>query len=84
MATDKLTDKAIRAAKPKSKDYKLADGGGMYLLVTQSGAKYWRLKYRFTGFENLLDKIIRNLQIIKRNLTTTRISDVSQQTFFSN
>ena len=54
MATDKLTDKAIRAAKTKPKDYKLADGGGMYLLVRQSGAKYWRLKYRFAGKEKTL------------------------------
>ena len=54
MATDKLTDKALRAAQPKTKDYKLADGGGMYLLVTQSGAKYWRLKYRFAGKEKTL------------------------------
>lgn len=53
-ATDKLTDKAIRAAKTKPKDYKLADGGGMYLLVRQSGAKYWRLKYRFAGKEKTL------------------------------
>ena len=54
MATNKLTDKAIRAAKPRPKDYKLADGGGMYLLVTTSGAKYWRLKYRYAGKEEAL------------------------------
>ena len=36
-------------AKPRSNDYKMADGGGMYLLVKKSGYKYWRLDYRFRG-----------------------------------
>lgn len=29
----------VEKAKPKEKDYKLADGGGLYLLVTPSGGK---------------------------------------------
>lgn len=29
-----LTDTGIRNAKPRERDYKLADGGGLYLLVT--------------------------------------------------
>ena len=44
-----LTDTRIRNAKPKAKAYKLSDGGGMYLLVTPDGARYWRLDYRFAG-----------------------------------
>lgn len=42
-----LSDLQVSKAKPKAKDYKLADGGGMYLLVTVSGGKLWRLDYRF-------------------------------------
>ena len=42
-----LTDLKVRAAKPKALSYKLSDGGGMYLLVTPTGARYWRLDYRF-------------------------------------
>jgi hypothetical protein len=42
-----LTDSAIRNAKPKDKPYKLADGAGLYLLVTPKGGKWWRLDYRF-------------------------------------
>ena len=49
-----LTALAVKQAKPKEKDYKLADGGGMYLLVTKKGGKYWRLKYRFAGKEKVL------------------------------
>ena len=44
-----LTDTHIRNAKPKAQAYKLSDGGGMYLLVTPSGARYWRLDYRYAG-----------------------------------
>jgi integrase len=48
-----LTDAAVRAAKPREKAYKLADGQGMYLHITPSGAKYWRLKYRVDGKERV-------------------------------
>lgn len=49
-----LTDTAARNAKPKDKPYKLPDGGGLYLQVTASGSKLWRMKYRFLGKEKLL------------------------------
>ena len=50
----KLNDKAVQAAKPKEKPYKLADGDGLYLEVMPTGAKYWRLKYRHLGKEKRL------------------------------
>ncbi len=46
-----LTDSAIKAAKPKDRAYKKADGQGMYLEVMPTGSKLWRLKYRFHGKE---------------------------------
>ena len=49
-----LTDVAIRNAKPGAKAIKLADGGGMFLLITPAGGKLWRLKYRVDGREKLL------------------------------
>lgn len=49
-----LTDAAIRRAKAGEKDFKLSDSGGLYLLVTTSGSRLWRLKYRFGGKEKLL------------------------------
>jgi len=49
-----LSDIEIKKAKPKDKDYKIADGGGLYLLVTPSGGKLWRVKYRFDGKEKTL------------------------------
>jgi len=50
----KLTELAIKKAKPEAKDYKLGDGGGLYLLVKATGSKCWRLKYRIAGKEKLL------------------------------
>ena len=50
----KLTEVAIKKAKPEAKAYKMADGGGMYLLVQPTGSKWWRLKYRILGVEKLL------------------------------
>lgn len=49
-----LSDAAVRNAKPKSKPYKMSDGEGLFLLVTPSGGKYWRLKYFFGAKEKLL------------------------------
>ena len=50
----KLSDTAVKKAKPEAKPYKMADGGGMYLEVMPTGSKYWRLKYRFGGKEKRL------------------------------
>jgi len=50
----KLTDVAIRNAKPGPKSYRMFDAGGMYLEVTPAGGKLWRLKYRFGGKEKRL------------------------------
>lgn len=48
-----LTDTAIRQAKSSDKPRKLADAGGLYLLVTPAGGKLWRAKYRFGGTERV-------------------------------
>ncbi|WBO21578.1 tyrosine-type recombinase/integrase [Sphingomonas abietis] len=37
----------VASAKPRDADYKLSDGGGLYLLVRPNGAKLWRLNYRY-------------------------------------
>lgn len=49
-----LTAIQVKNAKPKVKQYKLADGKGMFLLVFPNGSKYWRLKYYFSGKEKIL------------------------------
>jgi len=46
-----LTELECRKAVLKDKPYRLFDGGGLYLEVHPTGAKYWRLKYRYAGKE---------------------------------
>jgi integrase len=48
----KLTDSAIRSAKPGLKPIRLFDGQGLYLEVMPKGQKHWRLKFRFNGKES--------------------------------
>jgi len=49
-----LSDTKIRTAKPQESEYKLFDGGGLYLMVAPSGGKHWYFKYRFGGKEKKL------------------------------
>ena len=49
-----LTATQINQAKPKAKDYKLSDGGGLYLLITKAGGKHWKLKYKLDTKEKKL------------------------------
>lgn len=49
-----LSEAKAHNAKPGSKPYKIADGEGLFLLVTPAGGKYWRMKYFFAGKEKLL------------------------------
>lgn len=50
----KLTDRACKTAKAESKQTKLFDGGGLYLLVRPNGSKLWQMKYRYLGTEKTL------------------------------
>ena len=50
----KLSEFAIRKAKPREKAYRLSDGAGLHLLVHPSGSKLWQMRYRHLGKENVL------------------------------
>jgi integrase len=49
-----LTATEVKEAKPQDKPRKLADGGGLHLLIQPNGRKYWRYKYRYARKEKLL------------------------------
>jgi hypothetical protein len=46
-----LTELEIKNAKPREKPYSLSDGDGLLLLVKESGAKSWVLRYHTDGKE---------------------------------
>jgi integrase len=48
-----LSDTKVRAIKRTEKPQKFFDGGGLFLFVSPTGGKLWRLKYRFGGTEKL-------------------------------
>lgn len=45
----KLTDTFLRGIKATGKAQKHPDGGGLYLYVSPTGGKLWRMDYRFEG-----------------------------------
>ena len=42
-----LNDEIIRQLQPSTRAQKCSDGKGLYLLVTTTGSRLWRFKYRF-------------------------------------
>ena len=49
-----MSEDTVRSAMSKDKQFVLFDGGGLRLLVTPSGGKLWRFKYRFNNQEKCL------------------------------
>jgi integrase len=83
-----LTIKEIENAKPLPKKYKMADGGGLCLLVAPSGAKLWVWRYRFNGAEKnmhfgeyprVILKDARELHFAARKLLGTGINPVADR-----
>jgi integrase len=54
MTSKRLTQAAIDSLLRGPKPYKVADGGGLHLLVNPNGSKLWRLAYRFGGKQKTL------------------------------
>jgi hypothetical protein len=44
-----LAHYALLNAQPRERNYRLFDGHRLYLQVSPSGGKWWRVKYRFRG-----------------------------------
>lgn len=49
-----LTDKALRALKPRDSLYRVADSAGLCVEVAPTGSKLWRYRYRFAGRAKML------------------------------
>jgi integrase len=54
MPINKLTDVQVRRAKPRERSFRLTDGGGLHLYITETGSKLWRMRYEYAGKEKLL------------------------------
>jgi hypothetical protein len=49
-----LSETKIRFAKPRERPYKLFDERGLFLLVSPTGGRLWRLRYRMDKREKLI------------------------------
>jgi integrase len=49
-----LTDLNLRNLTTRDRPYKVADGNGLFVLVSPTGLRAWRWKYRFAGREKVL------------------------------
>ncbi len=49
-----LTNAAVKAARPKSRAYKIFDCGSLFLYVAPTGLRSFRLPFRLSGREQLL------------------------------
>nr|WP_314075062.1 integrase arm-type DNA-binding domain-containing protein [uncultured Roseococcus sp.] len=49
-----LTDRGIKALTAQAKPFKVVDDKGLHVLVSTTGAKLWRYRYKFGGKEKLL------------------------------
>ena len=49
-----LTDSEIEGFEPRERSYKRSDGHALYIFVTPTGSKLWRMSYRFEGKQKTL------------------------------
>ena len=52
-AIHRLTEHAVRQSVAPKSPRKLSDSAGLHLLILPSGAKYWRMAYRFASKQKL-------------------------------
>ncbi|MDX8378296.1 MAG: integrase arm-type DNA-binding domain-containing protein [Mariprofundales bacterium] len=83
-----LTDIQIKKAKPTNKLYKLADGGGLCIVIYPTGKKSWRYRYRIAGKEKTLSlglypevglKVARKLHFAARQKVSQGIDPSAQR-----
>ena len=67
MSKKPLTKIAVQSAKPGVKAYKISDEKGMFLLVTPSGGKLWRHKYRYQKKEKLMALVSTQKSALKQH-----------------
>ena len=49
-----LTDTFLRNVKPADRPKKYGDSGGLFIYVSVTGSRLWRMAYRFDGKSKLL------------------------------
>ena len=74
-STKPLTNTEVKQTRPRSKEYNLADGGGLYLRVKPNGTKSWLFNY-FKPFTKKRSNIILGLY---PNLSLCKARDLNKE-----
>jgi len=58
-----LSNLKCQEATPRAKPYRIADRGGLALLITPVGGKLWRWRYRFQGVPVIFQEVVHSILI---------------------
>lgn len=75
----KLTAKKVENALPRKKEYKLHDGGGLFLRIRPSGAKSWLFSFSLPNDPRLIRMTLGSLKNISLKEARAKIPELQDQ-----
>ncbi|OGT63089.1 MAG: hypothetical protein A3E85_03855 [Gammaproteobacteria bacterium RIFCSPHIGHO2_12_FULL_45_12] len=75
----KLTAKKVENALPRKKEYKLHDGGGLFLRIRPSGAKSWLFSFSLPNDSKLIRMTLGSLKDISLKEARARLPELHDQ-----
>src|SRR5690349_7520333 len=75
----KLSAKKIENALPREKEYKLHDGGGLFLRIRPSGAKSWLFSFSLPNDRNLIRMTLGSVKNISLKEARAKLPELQAQ-----
>jgi integrase len=75
----KLTAKKVETAPPREKEYKLHDGGGLFLRIRPSGAKSWLFSFSLPNDRKLIRMTLGSVKTISLKDARAKLSELHTQ-----
>lgn len=75
----KLTAKKVENALPRKKEYKLHDGGGLFLRIRPSGAKSWLFSFSLPNDNKLIRMTLGSVKNISLKEARAKLPDLQDQ-----
>jgi len=75
----KLTAKKVENASPREKEYKLHDGGGLFLRIRPSGAKSWLFSFSLPNDRKLIRMTLGSINDISLKEARTKLPELHGQ-----
>ena len=72
----KLTAKRVENTMPKQREYKLADGNGLYLRVRTTGAKSWLFCFRLPNDRRLISMTLGSVNDLSLKQARTKLPEL--------